>query len=60
MSKKSRSLVMVVVGLVLTIVCLGADSLGFGNQPGIGWKQLTGAAVGLVTLVVGVIDAVRE
>jgi hypothetical protein len=52
--------VLIVVGVVVTIVCLGADSLGLGNQPGVGWKQLTGAAVGLTALVIGVIDTLRS
>jgi hypothetical protein len=60
MSTKSRGLVMVGVGAVVVIVCLAADALGIGNQPGVGWKQLTGAAVGLITLVIGVVDATRR
>ncbi len=52
-----RSVVMVIVGGGLALVALSllADAFGFSKNPGIGPVQTWGIAVGLVTLVVGMI-----
>ena len=52
MSRKTINLVMV-GGLVLMVLSLGADLIGIGSYPGINWAQLTGAAVGLAALIYG-------
>ena len=54
MSKKSMSIALIIVGVVLVIVSLTADLIGIGGAPGIGWKQLLGTAVGLVVTLGGV------
>ena len=53
MAKKPAGFALVAVGVLLIIVCLAADSIGLGPNPGIGWKQITGAVVGLVLAIVG-------
>lgn len=54
MSKRQRSVVILVVGVLLFLVSAGADTLGLGSAPGFGWKQLTGFAVGVVLAAIGV------
>jgi len=53
MSKKSLSLIAIIVGLILMIVSLIADLIGLGSYPGINWAQIVGAVVGLVTVLLG-------
>jgi len=48
MSKKAQGVVALVVGVLLFLVALTADSLGVGAAPGLGWKQIVGAVVGAV------------
>ncbi len=53
MSKKSLSLIAIIVGLILMIVSLIADLIGLGSYPGINWAQIVGAVVGLGTVLLG-------
>jgi hypothetical protein len=53
MSKRTMGIVLVILGVVLLIVSLAADVIGIGNRMGIGWKQMLGAAVGLIVALVG-------
>lgn len=48
--------VLLVAGVLLFLVSLSADALGFGPSPGIGLKQLAGAVVGAVLAVVGMVQ----
>jgi hypothetical protein len=48
MSKKAQGVVLLVVGVLLFLVSLAADPLGVGAAPGLGWKQIVGAVVGVV------------
>lgn len=48
------SIGLVVLGLVVLVVFLGADALGIGEGTAIGWKQISGAVVGLVIAASGV------
>ena len=50
----------IVLGVVVLIISLAADSLGIGGAPGIGWKQLTGAGVGLIVMIYGIWLASRK
>jgi len=54
MSKKIVSIVLMVVGVILIGLSLGADLIGIGSYPGINWAQLTGAAIGLAVLGFGI------
>ena len=53
MSKRNRALVLLAAGLLLALVALGADALGLGGHPGMGWKQILGAVVGVGLTVAG-------
>jgi hypothetical protein len=50
----------IVLGVVVLVISLAADSLGIGGAPGIGWKQLTGVTVGLIVMIYGVWLASRK
>jgi hypothetical protein len=53
MTQKTFGLALIVLGVVLLIISLAADLLGLGAKSGIGWKQLTGAAVGILVFLMG-------
>jgi len=53
MSKKTISLVAVIVGVILALISLVADFIGIGSYPGINYAQLAGIAVGLVIILIG-------
>jgi hypothetical protein len=55
MSRKTMGTGLIVLGDVLLIVSLAADALGIGSQLGIGWKQMVGAAAGIVVQVAGLV-----
>lgn len=54
MSKKTLGIGLIVLGVIVLIVSLAADSFGIGGTPGIGWKQLVGAGVGVIVAIVGI------
>ena len=54
MSKRTMAMILIVLGGILLIVSLAADSLGIGGAPGIGWKQLSGAGLGVILAIVGI------
>jgi len=53
MSKKTISLVAIIVGIILALISVIADFIGIGSYPGINYAQLAGIAVGLVIILVG-------
>jgi len=52
-SRKTISWVLIIGSLLLIIISLAADLIGFGSYPGIHWAQITGAGVGLAALIAG-------
>jgi len=55
MTNRNKGILLILIGVVVGIVSLSADYLGFGAHPEIiGWKQLLLAAVGFVMILVGV------
>jgi len=47
MSKRNLGIALIVVGVLVILISLLADTLGVGSQPAIfGWKQILGAVVG--------------
>ncbi len=54
MSKRTLGLVFNLVGILIVFVALGADALGLGGAPGIGWKQWAAALLGLLAAFVGI------
>lgn len=53
MPQKTLGLALIILGVILLIISLAADLLGLGAKAGIGWKQLTGAAVGILVFLTG-------
>ncbi len=50
---KKMAVVLLVLGVLLLLVSLTADATGIGEGTGIGWKQITGAVLGVVAAVAG-------
>ncbi len=59
-SKRTIGIVLIVVGLVVLVLALGADLIGIGQNPNFGQYQLLGAVVGAIVAVVGVPLALRR
>jgi len=55
MSAKVRSIVLILIGVALVVLSLFADVLGVGAHAGLGWKQMAGAALGVVVAIVGLL-----
>jgi hypothetical protein len=55
MSKKAVGTVLLLVGVLLFLVSVLADSIGIG-VPGFGWKQLVGLVVGVVLAAAGIVS----
>ena len=55
MSNKTVGVALLVAGVLLFLISATADQLGIGGAPGIGWKQLTGMAVGVVVAALGMV-----
>jgi len=60
MSKRAIGLILIALGAVGMVVSLAADALGIGNRAGIGWKQLPGAAAGVLVVLYGMWSALHE
>jgi len=60
MSKRAIGLILIALGAVGMVVSLAADALGIGNRAGIGWKQLPGAAAGVLGMAYGMWSALHE
>ena len=44
---KSLPVVLLIGGVLLFLLSLAADAVGIGGAPGMGWKQISGAIVGV-------------
>jgi hypothetical protein len=53
MSKKTSGLILVIVGVIILVVALFADSLGIGGSPGFGYRQWLMAGAGIIVALVG-------
>lgn len=53
MSKKTISLIGIVLGVIVALLSLTADWIGIGSHPGLNWAQLTGIAIGLLMILLG-------
>jgi hypothetical protein len=53
MSKRKISLVMIVLGLAVALVSLGADFIGIGSSPGIHSTQIIGIIIGVIIALIG-------
>jgi hypothetical protein len=52
----NRAVVILIVGVLLFLVSVTADTVGVGEGSGFGWKQITGAIVGAVVAAIGIIQ----
>jgi preprotein translocase subunit SecG len=51
---RSGALAILVVGIVMLLISLGADLIGIGGSPGIfGYKQVAGTLAGIILALVG-------
>ena len=46
---------LLVAGVLLFLFSLTADATGIGEGTALGWKQITGAAIGIVIAAIGMI-----
>jgi hypothetical protein len=46
---------LIYAGILLTLLTLTVDRLSISGRPGFGWRQITGAEVGLLSLVLGLL-----
>jgi hypothetical protein len=53
MSRKNTSIIVMIVGAVLLVLSLAADSVGIGSYPGFHGTQIAGTVLGLVILIAG-------
>lgn len=60
MTNKTVGLISLIGGGLLLLISLLADLIGLGSYPGLNWAQLTGAAVGLVVLIIGIWLTIRR
>ena len=51
---------LLVFGVLLFLVSLTADTTGIGEGTGVGWKQITGAVIGVVIAAIGILRLRRE
>lgn len=56
----NKGVVLLVVGVLVFLVCLAADSVGIGEGTGIGWKQFTGAVIGVIIAAIGMMQLRKE
>ena len=47
------SVFLLVAGVLIFLLFLTADSVGIGEGTGVGWKQITGAAIGVLMAALG-------
>ena len=48
-------MLLLAAGVLLFLVALTADSLGLGSKPGLGYKQVAAAVVGVVVAALGML-----
>jgi hypothetical protein len=52
-NKKTISIVLMAVGVILLIGSLAIDTIGLGGFTGFGYKQIIGTVVGVILAIVG-------
>ncbi len=57
---KTLGYILIVVGVILLVVSIFADSLGLGTSAVFGWKQIVGSIAGVVLALVGGWLAMRK
>lgn len=52
-NQKTIGIALLAVGVIVLIVSLAADAIGIGGATGFGYKQIIGAAVGVIVAIIG-------
>ena len=52
--QKKIGIVFLLIGIIIYILTLSADFIGWGNYPGFGYKQISGFIVGTIVIIAGV------
>ncbi len=60
MTGRGGGVLLLVVGLAVMLVSALADRIGWGTDPGIGWLQGLGIAVGVLITVAGAVLAMGK
>lgn len=61
MNKKNVGTLFIIVGIIIGAVSLLADVLGLGGNLAVfGWKQILGAGVGVLLIIIGVWFVIRK
>jgi len=60
MGGKTAGIVLLVVGIVILVLSLAADSIGIGGSAGFGPYQIVGAVVGAIVTIVGLILTLKK
>jgi hypothetical protein len=60
MDKKKLGVALLVIGVILLLISLLADTIGIGEGGAFGYKQITGTVVGAITAIVGYILISRK
>jgi len=55
MNNKTSAKILLVLGAVILLASIFADSIGLDDQPGLGFQQIIGIILAVVALAVGVI-----
>jgi len=58
--KKTAGIVLIVVGIIVLLLSLGADPVGIGGSPGFGSYQIAGTIVGAIVTVVGLVLTLKK
>ena len=53
MNKKQLGIALLVIGVIILLLSLLANSIGIGGAPGFGYKQIAGTVVGAIIAIVG-------
>ena len=53
-SHKPIGIVFILLGIIIFILSLSADFIGFGEGFGFGYKQISGLIVGIIAIIAGV------
>ena len=56
----NKGVVLLVVGVLVFLLCLAADAVGIGEGTGIGWKQITGAVIGVAIAAAGMVQLKKK
>jgi len=52
---KKKGAGLVVLGIVILVLSLGADVFGLGDHPDFGYKQISGTVLGCVAILAGIV-----